>query len=128
MTPDWLYFRRDSPDRTVNHAPRIRDRCVVHDPSRKNGLLHPTVRLVGEYLWAYVGAIQHAPLSAEDRLECYRSLTGWMLDRAKSKVFRPQMAPIDDPDHSDTVSVPAIVAGQDKWLVKSAGDQGERQS
>jgi hypothetical protein len=128
MTPAWLYFRRDSPDRTVNQAPRVRDRCVVHDPSRQNRLLHPTVRLVGEYLCAYVGAIQHAPLSAGDRWECYRALTGWMLDRAESKIIRPQLAPIEDSDHSYTVSVPAIVAGQDKWLVKSAGDQGEQPS
>jgi glycosyltransferase involved in cell wall biosynthesis len=128
MTPNWWYFRRDSPDRTVNHAPRVRDRCVVHDPSRKNGLLHPTVRLVGEYLLAYVGAIQHAPLSAGDRRECYRDLTGWMLDRARSKIFRPQLVPIEDPDYSYAVSVPAIVAGQGKWLVQSAGEQGEQPS
>jgi Glycosyl transferase family 2 len=125
ITQDWLYFRRDCPDRTVHQAPRVRDRCMVHDPSRTNGLLHPTVRLVGEYLWAYVGAIQEAPISAVDRRECYRTLTGWMLDRATSKIVRRPMAPVQDPDHSNTVSVRAVVAGQDERLVRPAGDQGD---
>ncbi len=86
MTPDWLYFRRDTPDRTCKEAPKPRDRCVIHDPSRKNWLLHPTVRLLGEYLWAYIEAIQRAPLSPADRRECYRNLTWWISDRVTSKV------------------------------------------
>jgi len=128
ITPDWLYFRRDSPDRTVHSAPRVRDRCVIHDPSRKNGLLHPTVRLVGEYLWAYVGAIQDAPISAGDRRECYRILTAWMLDRATSKIVRRTLAPVEAPDHRNTVSIRAVVAGQDERLVRSTGEQGDQLS
>lgn len=124
IAPDWWYFRRDCPDRTVHTAPRVRDRCVVHDPSRKNGLLHPTVRLVGEYLWAYVRAIQDAPISTGDRRACYRTLTAWMLDRATSKIVRRPMARVEDPDHSTTVSVRALVAGQDERLVRPAGEQG----
>ena len=27
MTPDWLYFRRDHPDRTYNASPKVRARC-----------------------------------------------------------------------------------------------------
>jgi glycosyltransferase involved in cell wall biosynthesis len=126
VTPDWLYFRRDTPDRTYNKSPKLRGRCEVHDPARKNRLLHPTARLVAEYLWAYAGAIQRAPLSPADRRECYRDLTQWMLDRVTSKVVRRHMVPLEAPDHSDAVSVRAVVAGQEKKLAGSAGERGER--
>ena len=64
ITPDWLYFRRDYPDRTYNTSPNLRARCAILDPARANRLRHPTVRLVAEYFWGYVAAIRHAPLSA----------------------------------------------------------------
>jgi hypothetical protein len=126
MTPDWLYFRRDTSERTYNKSPKLRDRCEVNDPARKNRLLHPTARLVAEYFWAYVDAIQRAPLSPADRRECYRDLAQWMLDRLTSKVVRRPMAPVEAPDHKDAVSARAVVAGQDKKLVRSAGEQGEQ--
>jgi glycosyltransferase involved in cell wall biosynthesis len=34
MTPDWLYFRRDYPDRTYNASPSLRARCAILDPAR----------------------------------------------------------------------------------------------
>ena len=128
MTPDWLYFRRDTSDRTYNKSPKLRDRCEVNDPARKNRLLHPTARLVAEYFWAYVDAIQHAPLSPADRRECYRNLTEWMMDRVTSKIVRRPMVPVEAVDHRHTVSVRAVVAGQDKKLVRSAGEQGDQPS
>ncbi len=118
MTPEWLYFRRDTPDRAYNRSPKIRSRCEVMDPARTNRLRHPTVRLVAEYLWGYVGAIQRAPLSEVDRRECYRSLAQWALDRATSKVMPRHLVSAEEQfpggDHSDTVSVHSVVAGQDK--------------
>jgi glycosyltransferase involved in cell wall biosynthesis len=128
MTPDWLYFRRDTSDRTYNKAPKLRARCEINDPARKNRLLHPTGRLVAEYLWAYVDAIQHAPLSPADRRECYRNLTQWVLDRVTSKVVHRPMVPMEAIDYRDKVSVRAVVPGQDRKLVKSAGEQGEQLS
>jgi glycosyltransferase involved in cell wall biosynthesis len=129
---DWLYFRRDTPDRTYNKAPKLRDRCEVNDPARKNRLLHPTARLVAEYFWAYIHAIQRAPLSPADRRECYGHLTQWVLDRATSKIVRRPMIPVEAPDYSHTVSVRAVVPGQDKLakdaLVKSAREPGEQPS
>jgi glycosyltransferase involved in cell wall biosynthesis len=127
MTPDWLYFRRDTPDRTYNNSSKLRDRCEVNDPARKNRLLHPTARLVGEYLWGFADAIRRAPLSPADRRECYRYLNQWMMDRVTSKFVRRPMVPVEAPDHSDTVSARAVVAGQGEKLVRSAGDQGEQQ-
>jgi glycosyltransferase involved in cell wall biosynthesis len=123
MTPDWLYFRRDTPDRTYQKAPKLRDRCEVNDPSRKNRLLHPTPRLVAEYFWGYADAIRRAPLSPADRRECYRLLAQWAVDRATSKVVRRPMASVEAPDYRDTVSVRAVVPGQDKKLARSAGEQ-----
>jgi hypothetical protein len=116
ITPEWLYFRRDTPDRTYNKSPRLRDRCEVNDPVRKNWLLHPTARLVAEYFLAYVGAIQRAPLSPADRRECYRDLVRWMLDRATSKVLRRRMVSAMDQlsaaDQSHAISAREVVAGQ----------------
>ena len=61
MVPDWLYFRRDHPDRT--HPYTVRTRCAYLDPRRANRLRNPVVRLYGEYIWGYVTAIRNAPLS-----------------------------------------------------------------
>jgi glycosyltransferase involved in cell wall biosynthesis len=120
MTPDWLYFRRDTPDRTYNASPKLRQRCEIMNPTRKNRLLHPTARLVAEYFWGYVAAIRRAPLSPADRRECYRNLTQWMLDRAVSKVVPRHLVPaedqLSDADHSQAVSLSAIVAGQEARL------------
>jgi glycosyltransferase involved in cell wall biosynthesis len=116
ITPEWLYFRRDTPDRTYNKAPKLRDRSEVNDPVRKNRLLHPTARLVAEYLLAYAGAIRQAPLSSADRRECYRDLTRWMLDRATNKVIPKPLVPAADQfaigDQSHVVSAREVVAGQ----------------
>lgn len=127
-TPDWLYFRRDTADRTYNKSSTLRDRCEVNDPARTNRLLHPTARLVAEYLWGYVDAIQHAPLSAADRRDCYRYLTRWMLDRVTSKVVGRPLVAVEAPDFSRTVSARAVVAGQDERLMRSEGLQTERRS
>jgi glycosyltransferase involved in cell wall biosynthesis len=128
ITPDWQYFRRDTPDRTYNKAPKLRDRCEVNDPARKNRLVHPTARLVAEYFWGYIDAVHRAPLSPADRRDCYRYVTQWALDRATSKVVRRPMVSVDAPDHRDTVSVRAVVPGQDKKPVGSAGEQTEQPS
>ncbi len=126
MTPDWLYFRRDTPDRTYNKSPKLRARCEINDPARMNRLLHPTARLVAEYFWAYVGAIQGAPISPADRRECYRNLAQWVLDRGISKVVHRPMVPLEAPDHSHEVSVRAVVAGQEKKLDRPASEVGEQ--
>ena len=120
MTPDWLYFRRDTPDRTYNASPKLRARCEIMDPRRANRLLHPTARLVAEYflgLRRRPSSVRHSP--SPDRRECYRDLTQWMLDRASSKVLpRPLVEIRDHPSgtSSRAVSVRAVVAGQQERL------------
>ena len=120
MTPEWLYFRRDFPDRTYNKSPTVRDRCAVLDPARANRFRHPSARLLAEYFWGYVASIRHAPLSPDERRECYRSLAHWVLDRATSQILPRTLVPAEkqasggkgDP----AVSAQAVVAGQQERL------------
>jgi glycosyltransferase involved in cell wall biosynthesis len=122
ITPEWLYFRRDTTDRSYNVSTKLRTRCEIMDPARKNRLKHPTVRLVGEYLLGYVDAIRRAPIPASEKRECYRHLARWSLDRTTSKVLPREMTSTADHlaagDHRDEVSARAVVAG---WSHTSSG-------
>jgi glycosyltransferase involved in cell wall biosynthesis len=110
QVPDWLYFRRDHPERFERVSTTMRRRCANLDPRRADRLRHPTARLYGEYVWAYVAAIQRAPLSPEDRRECYRYLAQWVASRAlpgrKGRAGHPAA------DAGRPVSVKAVVPGQ----------------
>ena len=77
QVPDWLYFRRDHPERAERACPTVHTRCANMDPRRANRLRHPVVRLYAEYVLGYVAAIRRAPLSPADRRECYRYLGQW---------------------------------------------------
>lgn len=81
QVPDWLYFRREHPGQ--NSQASIRKRCANMDPRRANRLLHPISRLYAEYVWGYVAPIRRAPLSREDRQDCYRHLARWLRSRAQ---------------------------------------------
>lgn len=82
----------------------------------------------GSHLNGAMPGLSRAPLSPADRRECYRNLTWWISDRVTSTVVHRHLVPLEVPDHSHTVSVRAVVAGQDQKLVRSAGDQGEQRS
>lgn len=81
QVPNWLYFRRDHPDRAERARPTVRTRCANMDPRRADRLRHPIPRLYAEYLWGYIAAIRRAPLSSADRQECYRHLAEWASSR-----------------------------------------------
>jgi glycosyltransferase involved in cell wall biosynthesis len=118
ITPDWLYFRRDYPDRTYNQSPKVRSRCAILDPARANRFRNPTALLVAEYFYGYHAAIQRAPLSAADRRECHRQLGQWMLDRVGCKAFPKHFARTEVKLEGDLVdervSLVASVAGQER--------------
>jgi glycosyltransferase involved in cell wall biosynthesis len=78
----WLYFRRDHGDRPQYARPTVRGWCVNQDPRRANKWRHPTARLLAEYFWGYVSAIQGAPLVAADKRACYGYLARWAGGRA----------------------------------------------
>jgi glycosyltransferase involved in cell wall biosynthesis len=94
QVPDWLYFRREHPDQ--NGRASLRRRCVNLDPRRASQLRHPVPRLFAEYVWGYVAAIRRAPLSPDERRECYRHLSRWLRSRAwLSRAVRIDPASID---------------------------------
>lgn len=80
LVPEWMYFRRDHPERTVPYT--VRSRCVYLDPRRASRLRHPVVRLYGEYIWGYVTAIRQAPLPPAEKRECFGHLARWLAGRA----------------------------------------------
>jgi glycosyltransferase involved in cell wall biosynthesis len=86
--PETLYFRRDRPDRAGRPRQSVREWCVVHDPRRADRLRHPTVRLLAEYVWAFVVAIRRAPLSGADKVGCYRFLIEYLVSRALPWQYR----------------------------------------
>jgi glycosyltransferase involved in cell wall biosynthesis len=122
QVPDWLFFWRDTPDRTPF---TVRTRCAYMDPSRADRWRHPVARLYAEYGWALIAMIQRAPLSPADKRECCRCLARWAADRAlpvAGRVIRRQPLP---PGSSVTAGEPvpagkpldlvdALVAGRDR--------------
>jgi len=103
--PDWLYFRRDHPKSSIRAFTTARTNCTNLDPRRADRLRHPVVRLLGEYVLAYVTMIQRAPLSAADKRECYRHLVSWATSRAVPREEEETSAVTDA-----VVSVEAAVA------------------
>jgi glycosyltransferase involved in cell wall biosynthesis len=113
QVPDWLYFRRDHPDRAERACPTVRARCANMDPRRADRLRNPAVRLYGEYVWGYVAAIRRAPLTAAERRECYRHLMAWGAGRVRVRGER-RGAPAAVPTVAvpPEISVAGVVAGQ----------------
>jgi glycosyltransferase involved in cell wall biosynthesis len=117
--PEWLYFRRDHDDRAAHAQPTVRKWCTNLDPRRASRLRHPTARLVAEYIWGYIAAIRHAPLSPADRLECYGILAQWGAGRALPAINRAMRLgnlragePVPVPPADTSLSVDAVVAGR----------------
>jgi glycosyltransferase involved in cell wall biosynthesis len=109
QVPELLFFRRDHPDRAERAKPTIRSRSANMEPRRASRLRNPTVRLLGEYVGGFVGAIRRAPLSSADRRECYGHLARWLADRAvrrsagRIEDSAPAAAPTKIPDSSGVV-------------------------
>ncbi len=120
QVPDWLFFRRDAPERTFT----VRERCAYLDPRRENRPRYPVARLYAEYAWAYIRMIRQAPLSAAERQECYGHLARWaggrvlpVADRVLRKKTMNNRAPADGESASaerPVVSVATLVAGQER--------------
>jgi glycosyltransferase involved in cell wall biosynthesis len=115
QTPDWLYFRRDHPERAEQACPTMRARCANMDPRRADPLRHPAARLYGEYVWAYVSAIRHAPLTPDDRRACYKHLVSWLTSRARPGGQQDPTPPKAGQVQGVVPRLDAVVAGQHRW-------------
>jgi glycosyltransferase involved in cell wall biosynthesis len=110
QVPEWLYFRRDHPDRAERAHPSIRARCANMDPQRGNPWRNPVPRLLAEYIWAYVRMIRRAPLTPAERRECYGYLAEWMSRRVKPHHLVAAETPVAS--DSPFISVDEVVAGR----------------
>jgi len=116
LVPDWMYFRRDHPERVEAYT--VRTRCMYMDPRRASPLRHPVARLYGEYIWGYADAILRAPLTLAERRECFGHLGRWLAGRATPVASRllHQASLQDTPSVLQAlpdVSVDAVVAGRE---------------
>jgi glycosyltransferase involved in cell wall biosynthesis len=114
QVPDWLYFRRDHPEREERACPTVRTRCANMDPRRADRLRHPAARLYGEYILAYIMAIQRAPLSLADRRQCYRYLAQWFASRARPGRGPHETPLLTSPPQPSVISVDTVVAGRQR--------------
>jgi glycosyltransferase involved in cell wall biosynthesis len=114
QVPEWLYFRRDHPDRAERSHPGIRARCANMDPRRADPWRNPVPRLLGEYIWAYYRMIQRSPLPPAERRECYRHLAEWMGRRAKPHRMVANPQPVAEA--SPALFVDDVVAGRSQRL------------
>lgn len=113
---DYLYFRRDHPERAERAHPGIRSRCANMDPCRADPLRHPVVRLYAEYIWGYISAIRRAPLSSAERRECYGHLTRWMASRVRPGGV-PSAEEFEQHRGIDAdIVIDAVVAGRESRL------------
>lgn len=110
QVPDWLYFRRDHPDRAERAHPSIRGRCANMDPRRGNRWSNPVPRLLAEYVAAYVRMIHRAPLSQAERRECYRYLAQWLTRRAKPHRIATSDSPVAQ--EQPVIDIKTLVAGR----------------
>ncbi|PXY17066.1 glycosyl transferase [Prauserella sp. PE36] len=111
QVPELLFFRRDHPGRAERAKPTIRARCANMDPIRADRLRHPTVRLLGEYVWGFIDAIRRTPLSQADRWKCYGHLAHWAASRVR--IGSGERAEDAAPVELDVpILVETIVAGQ----------------
>ena len=105
--PEWMYFRRDHPDRAERAHPGVRARCANMDPRRANPWLHPVPRLLAGYFWAYVRMIQRAPLTPAERRACYGHLVTWMAKRSKPHHLVTWESPVAEGQSS--IDIDAVV-------------------
>jgi glycosyltransferase involved in cell wall biosynthesis len=113
QVPELLYFRRDHPTRAERANPSKRSRCENLDPRRKNKLLHPTARLLAEYVGGFIGVVHRAPITPAERRECYRDLARWMASRTRpgagERIEDRAPAQLDESSRS----IDAIVPGRE---------------
>ena len=105
--PDWLYFRRDHPERAERAFRTVRTWCANLDPRRADRIRNPAIRLYAEYPWGFAAAVRRSKLTPAEERACYRALAAWAVDRAGRR-HRNQAGPADLDDVS-AIAADAIV-------------------
>lgn len=107
-----MYFRRDHPDRAKRAHRTIRTWCANLDPRRADGFRHPVPRLVLEYVFGYLAALQRAPLTATERMRCWQHLARWLASRAVPPRIRGTADLPVEIVTDEVLSIDALVAGR----------------
>lgn len=110
--PESMYFRRDHPDRAKRAHRTIRTWCANLDPRRADGFRHPVPRLVLEYVFGYLAALQRAPLTATERMRCWQHLARWLASRAVPPRIRGTADLPVEIVTDEVLSIDALVAGR----------------
>jgi glycosyltransferase involved in cell wall biosynthesis len=112
QVPEWLYFRRYHPEQAEFKHVTVRSRCANMDPRRADPLKNPVVRLYGEYILAYITAIQRAQLPSSERLACYRHLARYLTKRTHPEA--PGRREGYRGEIPESIDMNSLVAGLDK--------------
>jgi glycosyltransferase involved in cell wall biosynthesis len=112
QVPDWLYFRRDHPERAERAFVTVRSWCANLDPRRSSALRNPAIRLYAEYVWAFADGIRRAPLPGADKRACYRHLLSWLPSRFSLR--RGRYVAEQPVAENISIAIEAVVAGKGK--------------
>jgi glycosyltransferase involved in cell wall biosynthesis len=79
--PEYLFFRRDHPQRSVRANPKPEDFLAWFSPQAKDKHRYTKAKRVVEY----AGAISRSPLDAPEKILCYALLGRWVFSRVFGK-------------------------------------------
>jgi len=77
--PEYLFFHREHPVRSLNIYPSRFDRLALLKPNKGNQIAFPHF----EEFVAYLRGISHVPLSGGERIDCYGEMLRWLKDNHK---------------------------------------------
>ena len=83
LVPEYLFSRRQHPDRVCTKYRSLRERTLVFDPAKAGKLYFPLMLETA----AFCSAIRRAELPLRERVRCYRSLLGWLLMKRGSELL-----------------------------------------
>jgi polysaccharide pyruvyl transferase WcaK-like protein/glycosyltransferase involved in cell wall biosynthesis len=88
QVPDHLYFRREHSGRGGAASVSLRRMVSILDPARADAWRHPKIRVLSEYVAAYVAGIRRAPIGLRPKAGCLLVLLVWMAGRAHRPRWR----------------------------------------
>lgn len=74
QVPEYLFFNRDHPQRSIRALPSPYLRTAWFDPAKEGKLVFPTWKI----LFGYFSSIKHTPLNWYNQLYCYLHMTSWV--------------------------------------------------